>query len=150
MTCFQFIAFPEIVGDIELLCILVAICCRYALKSEFAVCNRQQLLSHHNYTLARPTQRNVPFYSEVSRARKIFPMPARPIKTSGILHQNESGWFVALGEAYPTFEENAPVDLVLWDKREGSEKSEVELISEIQQIEPEIIALALSAEGALK
>ena len=76
-------------------------------------------------------------------------MPARPIKTSGILHRDANGWSVALDGSFPTFEENAPVDIVLWDTREGTEKGEVERISEIQQIEPEIIALALSAEGAL-
>ena len=76
-------------------------------------------------------------------------MPARPIKTSGTLQRNSNGWTVSLNESFPTFEEGAPVDLVLWDKREGSEKSEVEVISHIQQLEPEIVALALSAEGAL-
>lgn len=77
-------------------------------------------------------------------------MPARPIKNSGILQRTTDGWSVSLNESFPTFEEGAPVDLVLWDKREGSEKSEVEVISNIQQLEPEIIALALSAEGALR
>ncbi len=76
-------------------------------------------------------------------------MTSRPILTNGILRQTSSGWVVQLSEGDASFEEGMPVRLTLWDEREASSKSEVERIATVQQLDPAIIALALSAEGAL-
>ncbi|MEI8134611.1 MAG: hypothetical protein WCH46_05965 [bacterium] len=76
-------------------------------------------------------------------------MPSRPIQSDGILHHIDSQWHIVLAESPPSFEENMPVSVVLWDQREAGSRSEVEEIARVQQLEPSIVALGLSAEGTL-
>jgi hypothetical protein len=77
-------------------------------------------------------------------------MTSRPILTSGVITNSDEVWSIRLSSSDPTFEEGMQVKLVLWDDREHSAKSEVEQIATTQQLDPSIVALALSAEGALK
>ena len=76
-------------------------------------------------------------------------MTTRPIQTTGELRNGADGWVIKLAEANPTFEEGMPVKAVIWDNRNESSKSEVERIATTQQLDPSIVALALSSEGAL-
>lgn len=77
-------------------------------------------------------------------------MPKRPLRSPGTLVKIDGSWYVKLDAEHPTYAANTPVDLILWDRRPGGERSEVEEIARIQQLEPEVVALALSAEGALR
>ncbi len=76
-------------------------------------------------------------------------MTARPIETHGTLHSINGRWHVAITDADPSFEDSMPVRLVLWDARGIDARSEVERIALTQQLEVGIVALGLSAEGAL-
>lgn len=77
-------------------------------------------------------------------------MTTRPILTSGTLDLTHGEWTLKLSSADPAFENGMPVKLVLWDDRDHGEKSEVEQIAQVQQLDAAIVALALSAEGKLK
>jgi hypothetical protein len=57
---------------------------------------------------------------------------------------------VTLESADPSFEEAMPVRLVIWDDRKAGSRSEVEEIGRVQQLDVEIVALALSAEGKME
>ncbi len=76
-------------------------------------------------------------------------MSSRPIHTQGILHKINSTWQIALAGEHPSYEEGMSAELVLWDSRSEGERSEVEEIARIQQLEPSIVALALASEGSL-
>ncbi len=76
-------------------------------------------------------------------------MTTRPIHIRGTLQKSGSSWHILLSEDHPSFEESMPAELVLWDARTEGNKSEVEEIARIQQLEPSIVALALAAEGSL-
>ncbi|HYM19920.1 MAG TPA: hypothetical protein VEW28_02835 [Candidatus Kapabacteria bacterium] len=77
-------------------------------------------------------------------------MTSRPIHLSGKLVKKGEGWSIALDNADPAFADAMPVRLVLWDDRRTGTRSEVEEIARTQQLDVEIVALALSAEGKLK
>ena len=76
-------------------------------------------------------------------------MTTRPIHTEGTLQKIDSSWHIILSEDHPSFETGMNVELVLWDSRPDGNKSEVEEIARIQQLEPSIVALALASEGVL-
>jgi hypothetical protein len=76
-------------------------------------------------------------------------MTTRPIQINGTLHFADGSWHVALEAGDPSFEEAMPVRIVLWDDRSISDRSEVERIAISQQLDAGIVALALSAEGAV-
>ena len=76
-------------------------------------------------------------------------MTARPIETNGILRSTNGQWTIALDGANATFADAMEVRVVLWDDRDHSARSEVEQIAITQQLDPAIVALALSAEGVL-
>lgn len=76
-------------------------------------------------------------------------MTTRPIQTTGTLQSHNGSWHIVLAEGDPSFEQEMPVRMVLWDARQAGTRSEVEEIALAQQLEVGIVALALSAEGAL-
>ncbi len=76
-------------------------------------------------------------------------MTLRPIETHGILRSINGQWTIALDTSDAAFAEGMEVRLVLWDDRDPSARSEVEQIAITQQLDPAIVALALSAEGSL-
>lgn len=76
-------------------------------------------------------------------------MSKRPLRSQGTLERTADGWSVKLASSHPSFADGTPVDVILWDNRAKGEQNEVEEIARIQQLEPEVIALSLSAEGSL-
>jgi hypothetical protein len=76
-------------------------------------------------------------------------MSKRPLRSRGTLERSGDGWLVKLEASHPSFADQTPVDVILWDNRAAGEQNEVEEIARIQQLEPEVIALSLSAEGTL-
>jgi hypothetical protein len=76
-------------------------------------------------------------------------MSKRPLRSRGTLERSTDGWLVKLESSHPSFADQTPVDVILWDNRAAGEQNEVEEIARIQQLEPEVIALSLSAEGRL-
>jgi hypothetical protein len=76
-------------------------------------------------------------------------MSKRPLRSRGTLEKTADGWIVKLESSHPSFADRTPVDVILWDNRAKGEQNEVEEIARIQQLEPEVIALSLSAEGTL-
>ena len=77
-------------------------------------------------------------------------MTSRPIHQSGTLKKKDKVWSVELTSSDPSFEEGMPVRLVIWDDRKAGARSEVEEIARTQQLDVEIVALALSVEGQFK
>jgi hypothetical protein len=77
-------------------------------------------------------------------------MSKRPLRSQGMLERSADGWLVRLEASHPSFADQTPVDVILWDNRAVGQQSEVEEIARIQQLEPEVIALALSAEASLR
>ena len=77
-------------------------------------------------------------------------MSKRPLRSRGMLERSTDGWLVKLEASHPSFAENTPVDVILWDNRIAGEQNEVEEISRIQQLEPEVVALALASEASLR
>lgn len=77
-------------------------------------------------------------------------MSKRPLRSSGTLEKTSEGWSVRLADIHPSFTDAMPIDVILWDSRPVGQKNEVEEIARIQQLEPEVVALALSAEGMLR
>jgi len=77
-------------------------------------------------------------------------MSKRPLRSRGTLIRSEDGWLVKLDSSHPSFADETPVDVILWDNRAAGEQNEIDEIARIQQLEPEVVALALSAEGALR
>lgn len=71
-----------------------------------------------------------------------------PILSSGTLSRDGNSWIVRLDATSPLLSEGTNVKVVLWASGEGSE-SEVERIARIQQLPPEVVAVALMTEGAL-
>jgi hypothetical protein len=76
-------------------------------------------------------------------------MSKRPLLSQGILTRSGDNWIITLSASHPSFADQTPVDVILWDSRPAGSQSEVEEIARIQQLEPEVIALSLSAEGSL-
>ena len=76
-------------------------------------------------------------------------MPTRPLRAKGTLERSGDIWIVKLQSSHPSFADQTPVDVILWDNRVAGEQNEVEEIARIQQLEPEVVALALSAEASL-
>jgi hypothetical protein len=76
-------------------------------------------------------------------------MLARPIHAQGTLQKIDSSWHIILDNDHPSFEEHMKITLILWDSRSEGSRSEVEEIARVQQLAPEIVALALGSEGKL-
>ncbi len=76
-------------------------------------------------------------------------MTVRPIETHGTLRSANGQWTITLDNANAAFSDSMEVRVVLWDDRDPSARSEVEQIAIAQQLDPAIVALALSAEGIL-
>ena len=77
-------------------------------------------------------------------------MLARPIQLTGIMKRSSTSWQIDVDGEYPSFEDEMNVRIVLWDDRTEGTRSEVEEIARVQQLEPEIVALALASEGLLR
>jgi hypothetical protein len=76
-------------------------------------------------------------------------MSKRPLRSHGTLQSVEDGWIIKIDAAHPSFTDTMPVDVILWDNRAAGKQNEIDEIARIQQLEPEVVALALSAEGSL-
>ena len=76
-------------------------------------------------------------------------MSKRPLRSEGILVRSGDAWIVKLATTHPSFADGTPVDMIFWDNRSAGEQNEVDEIARIQQLEPEVVALALSAEASL-
>ncbi len=77
-------------------------------------------------------------------------MSKRPLRSEGMLMRSGDGWIVKLATTHPSFADGTPVDMIFWDNRSAGEQNEVDEIARIQQLEPEVVALALSAEASLR
>jgi hypothetical protein len=76
-------------------------------------------------------------------------MAAHPHFLSGTLRKLQDKWHVELHDQSVSLDENAPLHVMIWDARGEGGASDIDRISSVQQLAPEVVATALSAEGAL-
>jgi hypothetical protein len=76
-------------------------------------------------------------------------MAAHPNFFSGTLRKHDGKWHVELHDSSVTFDENAPLRLIIWDARGEGSRSDIETIASVQQLAPEVVATALMSEGSL-
>jgi hypothetical protein len=76
-------------------------------------------------------------------------MNVRPHQSAGIIRKSGDQWLIELPDKISGVEEGTPVRIVFWDDRPKGGRSDLEEIARVQQIEIEIVAKGLSAEGAI-
>ncbi len=76
-------------------------------------------------------------------------MEVRPQFVQGTLRQTPDRTWIELESPIEAMEDSTPLQLVMWDARPGGGRSEVEEIARVQQLDVEIIAIGLAAEGRL-
>jgi hypothetical protein len=77
-------------------------------------------------------------------------MTIRPYEALGTIRKTEKGWSVELDQSVQGLEDRTPVKLLLWDTRSVGARSEYEEIARVQQLELEVVAAALTSEGAME
>lgn len=76
-------------------------------------------------------------------------MNVTPILSNGRLERDGDSWRVRLDSSSPIFAEDLNVKLVLWSSDADGNETDVERIARIQQLPIEVVAVAMSSEGAL-
>ena len=76
-------------------------------------------------------------------------MNVRPRNSEGVVRKLGEKFTIELSAPFPDLEEGTPVHLVFWDTRPAGARSDIEEIARVQQIDLEVVAKGLSAEGAL-
>jgi hypothetical protein len=76
-------------------------------------------------------------------------MNVRPRNSDGFVRKLGEKFVIELSAPFPDLEADAPVQVVFWDTRPVGARSDIEEIARVQQIELEVVAKGLSAEGAL-
>ena len=76
-------------------------------------------------------------------------MTIRPYEALGTIRKTEKGWSIELDRSIQGLEDSTPVKLLLWDTRSEGARSEYEEIARVQQLELEVVAAALTSEGAI-
>ncbi len=76
-------------------------------------------------------------------------MEVRPQFVLGTLRQEPGKTWIELESPVEGLEIGSPLQLVIWDARPAGGRSELEEIARVQQLELEIVAVGLAAEGKL-
>jgi hypothetical protein len=76
-------------------------------------------------------------------------MEVRPQFVQGTLRQEPGKSWIELESPVNGLESGSPLQLVIWDARPAGGRSELEEIARVQQLELEIVAVGLAAEGRL-
>ena len=76
-------------------------------------------------------------------------MNVRPRNSEGFIRKHGEKFLIELTASFPDLEEGSPVQVVFWDPRPAGTRSDIEEIARVQQIDLEVVAKGLSAEGAL-
>jgi len=76
-------------------------------------------------------------------------MEVRPQFVHGTLRQEPGKSWIELESPVIGLESGSPLQLVLWDARPAGGRGELEEIARVQQLELEIVAVGLAAEGKL-
>jgi hypothetical protein len=76
-------------------------------------------------------------------------MEVRPQIVRGTLRQEPNKTWIELESPVLAMENDTPLQLVIWDARPAGGRSELEEIARVQQLEIEIVATGIAAEGKL-
>jgi hypothetical protein len=82
---------------------------------------------------------------------------ADPLEVEGIIRKNgtrisveiREDSFERVGALRDDLEDGQPVRLILWDARPHTDRSDIEQISETQQLPKAVVALGLRTQGAI-
>lgn len=82
---------------------------------------------------------------------------ADPLETEGIIRKNGSrisielreDSFERVGALMDDLQDGQPVRLILWDARPEHMRSDIEQVSEVQQLPKAVVAMGLRTQGAI-
>lgn len=82
---------------------------------------------------------------------------ANPLETEGIIRKNGTrisielieDSFERVGALRDDLEDGQPVRLILWDARPQHDRSDIEQVSEVQQLPKAVVAMGLRTQGAI-
>jgi hypothetical protein len=82
---------------------------------------------------------------------------ADPLETEGIIRKNgtqisielTADSFERVGALRDDLEDGQPVRLILWDARPQHDRSDIEQVSEVQQLPKAVVAMGLRTQGAI-
>jgi hypothetical protein len=82
---------------------------------------------------------------------------ADPLETEGIIRKNgtqisielTADSFERVGALRDDLEDGQPVRLILWDARPQHDRTDIEQVSEVQQLPKAVVAMGLRTQGAI-
>jgi hypothetical protein len=83
---------------------------------------------------------------------------ADPLEIEGIIRKNgtrisievKEDSFERVGALRDDLEDGQPVRLILWDARPAADRSDIEQVSEVQQLPKAVVAMGLRTQGAIR